>query len=186
MDIENLKMIINSIISLDLDKIINNPVNIVLAVIIVDIIALISARNNLVGKVINEWYDKFTIGAFTADVCSMIFLIYIALMLFKYVLVPKFNIPFNLFTFLLSIVVIQMIHDFIFALIIMKYPETQNDMVNVFKKYIDEGSFIILGVDALMMITSVLLISLFYYFDSSLIIYLLLSLSLYFAMFLIY
>jgi hypothetical protein len=173
-------------IPLDLDKIINNPVNIVLAVIIVDIIALISARNNLVGKVINEWYDKFTIGAFTADVCSMIFLIYIALILFKYVLVPKFNIPFNLFTFLLSIVVIQMIHDFIFALIILKYPETQNDMVNVFKKYIDEGSYIILGVDASMMITSVLLISLFYYFDNSLIIYFLLSLALYFAMFLIY
>jgi hypothetical protein len=172
---------------LDLDKIINNPVNIVLAVILVDIIALISARNNLLGKVINEWYDKFTIGAFTADVCSMIFLIYISLILFKYVLIPKFNIPFNLFTFLISIVVIQMIHDFIFGLIIMNYPETQNDMVNVFKKYIDEGSFIILFVDALMMISCVLLISLFYYyFDDNLIIYLLLSLSLYFAMFLIY
>jgi hypothetical protein len=172
---------------LDLDKIINNPVNIVLAVILVDIIALISARNNLVGKVINEWYDKFTIGAFTADVCSMIFLIYISLILFKYVLIPKFNIPFTLFNFLISIVVIQMIHDFIFGLIIMNYPETQNDMVNVFKKYIDEGSFIILFVDALMMISCVLLISLFYYyFDSNLIIYLLLSLSLYFAMFLIY
>ena len=42
--------------SFDLDKIINNPVNIVLAVILVDIIALVLAKNNLIGEVVKEWY----------------------------------------------------------------------------------------------------------------------------------
>ena len=170
-------------IPLDLDKIINNPVNVVLAVILVDMIALYSARNNLVGKVINEWYDKFTFGAFVADVGSMLFGIYISLILFKYVL-PK-SIPFNLITFILSVVIIQLIHDLIFATIVNRYPEKQNNMIDVFKNYIKENSLYILGVDASMMISCVLLISLFYNFDS-VIIYMLLSLSLYFAMFLIY
>jgi len=170
-------------IPLDLDKIVNNPVNIVLAVILVDMIALYSARNNLVGKVINEWYDKFTFGAFVADVGSMLFGIYLSLILFKYVL-PK-SIPFNLMTFIISVVIIQLIHDLTFAAIVNYYPEKQNNMIDVFKNYIGENGLYILGVDASMMITCILLISLFYNFDS-VIIYLLLSLSLYVAMFLIY
>ena len=170
-------------IPLDLDKIVNNPVNIVLAVILVDMIALYSARNNLVGKVINEWYDKFTFGAFVADVGSMLFGIYLSLILFKYVL-PK-SIPFNLMTFIISVVIIQLIHDLTFAAIVNYYPEKQNNMIDVFKNYIGENGLYILGVDASMMITCILLISLFYNFDS-VIIYLFLCLSLYVAMFLIY
>jgi hypothetical protein len=168
---------------LDLDVIINNPSNVVLAVILVDIIALILARNNLVGQVIKEWYNKFTFGAFVADVSSITFGIYLSLILFKYVL-PK-DIPFNLMTFIISVVVIQLIHDLTFAKIINNYKEKQNNMVDVFKNYIGENDWKILIVDANMMITSVILIYLFYHLDS-VIIYTLLALSLYFAMFLIY
>jgi hypothetical protein len=170
-------------IPLDLDKIINNPVNIVLAVILVDMIALVLARNNLIGQVVKEWYNKFTFGAFVADVGSISFGIFLSLLLFKYVL-PK-SIPFNLMTFIISVVLIQLIHDFIFAYIIIKYPEKQNNMIDVFKNYINENSWYILGVDASMMIASVLLIYLFYNLDS-VFIYTLLAFSLYFAMFLIY
>jgi len=170
--------------TLDLDVIINNPVNVVLAVILVDIIALILARNNLVGQVIKEWYNKFTFGAFVADVSSITFGIYLSLLLFKYV-IPEHIIPFNLFYFIISVVVIQLIHDLTFATIVKSYSEKQNNMVDVFKNYIDENDWKILIVDAIMMITSVILIYLFYYFDS-VIIYTLLALSLYFAMFLIY
>lgn len=187
MDIEDLKKIttnVDSIISLDLEKIINNPVNVVLAVILVDMIALFLARNNLVGEVIKEWYNKFTFGAFVADVGSMLFGIYVSLILFKYVL-PKNIIPFNLITFIISVVIIQLIHDLTFATIVNSYPEKQNNMIDVFKNYIGENGLYILGVDAVMMISCVLLISLFYNFDS-VIIYMLLSFSLYVAMFLIY
>ena len=77
-----------------LDDIINNPINIVLAVIIVDIVALVLSRNNLVGEVIKEWYSKFNIGAFVADVASMLFGIFLSLILFKYVLHPcRFKTP---------------------------------------------------------------------------------------------
>lgn len=169
-------------IFLDLDVIINNPVNIVLAVIVVDIFALILTRNNLVGEVIKEWYKKFTIGAFIADVCSISFGIFLSLILFKYVL-PKNS--FNLITFIISVVIIQLIHDLTFATIVNYYPEKQNNMMDLFKKYVGEHSWKILLVDASMMISSVLLIYLFYQLDN-VIIYTLLAFSLYFAMFLLY
>ena len=170
---------------MDLDTIINNPTNIVLAVILVDIIALVLARNNLVGQVIKEWYDKFTFGAFVADIGSISFGIFLSLLLFKYVL-PK-SIPFNLFTVLVCVVVIQFIHDLTFAVIIKNFPENTNNMMDMFKKYVNENNWKILLVDAGMMVLSVLFIYLFYrYGVHSIIIYTLLAFSLYFAMFLIY
>jgi hypothetical protein len=170
--------------SFDLDKIINNPVNIVLAVILVDIIALVLAKNNLIGEVVKEWYNKFTFGAFVADVGSISFGIFLSLLLFKYVL-PKNS--FNLMTFILSVVLIQLIHDLTFAIIIQNYPEKQNNMIDVFKNYIGENGWYILAVDASMMILSVILIYLFNYYQvDNIFIYTLLAFSLYFAMFFIY
>ena len=169
---------------MDLQNILN-PANIILSVIITDVIALILARNDLVGQVIKEWYDKFTFGAFVADVASISFGIFLTLALFKYALPP--SIPFNLYTFIFAVVIIQLIHDLIFALIIQNYPYNQNNMIDLFKKYIDENSYKILLVDASMMVSSVLLIYLLYYYQvDSIIIYTLLSFFMYFAMFLIY
>jgi len=168
---------------MDINTILNNPTNIVLAVIIVDIIGLVLARNNLVGKVIQDWYQKFTIGAFVSDVASISFGIFLSLLLFKYAL-PK-SIPFNLGTFILSVVIIQLIHDLLFSVLIINYPKNNNNMIDVFKSYVNENSWYILFVDASMMILSVLLIYLFYQVDN-VIIYTLLAFSLYFAMFFIY
>ena len=170
---------------MDLNSILNNPTNIVLAVIIVDIIALVLARNNLVGKVIKDWYQKFTIGAFVADVGSICFGIFLSLLLFKYAL-PS-SIPFNLGTFILSVVIIQLIHDLLFSVVIKNYPKNNNNMMDLFKSYVNENSWKILLVDASMMILSVVLIYLFYYYRvDNVIIYTLLAFSLYFAMFFIY
>ena len=168
---------------MDINTILNNPTNIVLAVIIVDIIALVLARNNLVGKVIQDWYQKFTIGAFVADVGSISFGIFLSLLLFKYAL-PA-SIPFNLGTFLLAVIIIQLIHDLLFSVLIINYPKNNNNMMDLFKNYVNENSWKILLVDASMMILSVLLIYLFYQVDN-VIIYTLLAFSLYFAMFFIY
>lgn len=167
----------------DIQNILQNPSKIVLAVIIVDMIGLVLARNNIVGKVINEWYDKFTIGAFIGDVSSISFGIFLSLLIWKYILPSKY---FNFWWFLLTVVVIQVVHDACFGYIIKIYPDKQNNMMDVFKSYVNENGFKILGVDAVMMISSVLLIYGFtYYFDSS-VIYTLLALALYVAMFLIY
>ena len=170
---------------MDINTILNNPTNIVLAVILVDIIALVLAKTNLVGKVLQDWYQKFTIGAFVADVSSISFGIFLSLLIFKYAL-PA-SIPFNLGTFILSVIIIQLIHDLLFAFLIINYPKNNNNMIDLFKSYINENDWKILLVDASMMILSVLLIWFFYFYKvDNVIIYTLLAFSLYFAMFFIY
>jgi hypothetical protein len=167
---------------MDLQSTISHPANIVLAVVIVDIIALVFARNNMAGNVINEWYDKFTFGAFVGDVGSICFGIFLSLALFKYVFPAN---SFNLVNFIASVVVIQLIHDVLFSQVIHYYPSKSNRMMDVFKNYVNENSWKILIVDAAMMIVSALLIYLFAKVDD-VIIYSLLAFSLYFAQFLVY
>lgn len=166
------------------DQIIQHPLHIILAVIIVDIIAMVFARNGMAGRVINQWYDQFTFGAFVADISSICFGIFLSLFLFKNVF-PK-----NAFTpvhFIVSVVVIQLLHDLLFSLVIRIYPSKRNRMMDLFRSYMNENSWKILLVDAMMMIGSVVLIYLLLKSDlSDITIYGLLAFSLYFSQFLIY
>jgi len=167
---------------MNLESIINQPAIIILAVVLVDLFAMILARKNLAGQVINEWYNKFTLGAFVADVSSICFGIFLSLFLFKFVF-PKES--FTLMNFIISVVIIQLIHDIIFSVIIKAYPPNSNKMMDLFKGYVNENSWKILLVDAMMMILSVILIWMFLKVDK-VIIYTLLAFSLYFSQFLIY
>ena len=171
--------------SVNIESIINNPSIIVLAVVLVDIFAMILARNNLAGKVINDWYNQFTLGAFVADVSSICFGIFLSLCLFKFVF-PKDS--FTLLNFIISVVIIQVIHDLLFSVVIKSYPAKSNKMMDLFKGYVNENSWKILLVDASMMILSVIIIWIFanYKVVDTAIIYTLLAFSLYFAQFLIY
>ncbi len=167
---------------MNLELIISKPATIVLAVVLVDLFAMILARNNLAGKVINDWYNKFTLGAYVSDVASICFGIFLSLVLFKYVF-PKNS--FTLINFILCVVVIQLVHDLLFAGVIRAYPAKSNRMMDMFKSYVDENSWKILLVDASMMIASVLIIVALSKVDS-LVIYALLAFFLYFSQFLIY
>ena len=52
---------------------------------------------------------------------------------------------------------IQLIHDGLFyLLVIQKLPEGQNGVIDLFKKYADEGGYRILIADALMVLSSIL------------------------------
>jgi hypothetical protein len=167
---------------MNLESVINQPATIILAVVLIDLFAMIIARNNIAGQVINKWYDRFTLGAFTSDVASICFGIFFSFFLFKFVL-PKDS--FTLTTFIISVVIIQLVHDIIFSLIIKAYPPNNNKMMDLFKGYVNENSWKILLVDASMMILSVILIYLLIKVDK-VIIYTLLAFSLYFCQFLIY
>lgn len=167
---------------MNLQEVIERPAIIITAVILVDIIALILARNGLVGEVVNTWYERFGFGAFVSDVGSICFGIFLSLALFYYVF-PKNS--FTLFNFMASLVGIQLVHDLLLALVIKGYPARSNRMMDVFKMYVNENGFKILLVDATMMILSALFI---YYFVSldNITIYTILAFSLYFAQYLIY
>jgi hypothetical protein len=165
-----------------LEQIIERPVIVITAVIIVDIIALVCARNGLVGDVVNTWYERFGFGAFVSDVGSICFGIFLSLALFYYVF-PKNS--FTLFNFMASLVGIQLVHDLLLALVIREYPARSNRMMDVFKMYVNENGFKILLVDATMMILSALFIYYFVTLDN-IVMYTLLAFSLYVAQYLIY
>jgi hypothetical protein len=167
---------------MNLEQVLERPAIVITAVIIVDVIALVLARNGLVGDVVNTWYNRFGFGAFVSDVGSICFGIFLSLALFYYVL-PKNS--FTLFNFTASVVGIQLVHDLLFALIIKGYPAGSNRMMDVFKSYVNENGFKILLVDAIMMILSALFIYYFVTLDN-IVIYTLLAFSLYFAQYLIY
>jgi hypothetical protein len=167
---------------MSLDQITAKPLNVVLAVVVVDLIAMILARNGLAGNVINEWYDKFGLGAYVSDVGSICFGIFLSLALFKYVLPKGSFAPVN---FIASVVLIQMAHDLLFAAVIRAYRKGSNRMMDMFKKYVNENGWKILLVDASMMIGSVLLIYLLLPVDNVWV-YAMLAFALYFSQFLIY
>jgi len=167
---------------MNLEQVLERPAIVITAVIIVDIIALVLARNGLVGQVVNTWYERFGFGAFVSDVGSICFGIFLSLTLFYYVF-PKNS--FTLFNFMASLVGIQLVHDLLLALVIREYPARSNRMMDVFKSYVNENGFKILLVDACMMILSALFIYYFVTLDN-IVIYTLLAFSLYFAQYLIY
>lgn len=158
------------------------PSLVLLSVVLTDIVALILARHGMVGKVIQLWYHTFTLGAFVADVASITFGIYLALFWFQCV---RGKDTISTISFLGTVVVIQLLHDLLFAFVIRRIPKRRNKMVDVFHKYIHENGWNILFVDALMMSSSVLLIELLYSLPE-VAVYTLLTLCLYLSMFLIY
>ena len=96
------------------------------------------------------WYDKFGLAAVAADVLSLFLGVLLATFLFPGVMGLELVI---------GAVLVQMLHDILFyAVVIQGVPQGQNEMIDVFKSYANEGGWTILLADALM-ITSVVLLA---------------------------
>ena len=54
-------------------------------------------------------------------------------------------------------VAIQLIHDVLLGMLIKEIPSGKSKIIDIFKKYSEEHSLKILGVDALMMISTILI-----------------------------
>jgi hypothetical protein len=103
---------------------------------------------------LKKWYTKFQLSAVLADVLILVIGIIIARFVYKYI----FN-EFSIWKFTLLAVVIQIIHDILFALIFNSLPRGYNFMLDFFKDYAKEvGVGAILG-DSFMMILACLLSS---------------------------
>lgn len=103
-----------------------------------------------------KWYHLFGIGAVMADIFILFIGILIARMLY-----PYFFSKFNLFYFLGVALLVQIIHDTLFGLAMMSIPLNQNQVVDVFKEYIQEVNSGAIVADSFMMTSSVILSSLF-------------------------
>jgi hypothetical protein len=88
------------------------------------------------------WYDKFGLAAVSADVLSAVIGVLLATFFF-----PN---AWGLGLVFASIF-IQVLHDLFFYFVILAVPQGQNQMIDVFKAYADEGGWTILLADALIM-----------------------------------
>ena len=115
------------------------------------IVISLALMGYLNGKALTMWYKKFTLGAVIADVLILVIGFIIAYYIYKY-----FFKTYNIFLFILIVIIVQMIHDSLFGLIVTNY-KGKSEILNVFKMYIKEINYRILLVDALMLISTVLL-----------------------------
>jgi hypothetical protein len=96
------------------------------------------------------WYDKFGLAAVSADVLSAVIGVLLATFFFP----NAFGI--NL---VFASIFIQVLHDLFFYFVILAVPQDQNQMIDVFKAYANEGGWTILLADALIMTGTVTIAS---------------------------
>ena len=123
---------------------------------------------------LKTWYIKFGLGAFMADVLSLMIILIIAHFIY-----PLLFKKYNIFYFLGLVVGVQMTHDVLFGLFLNQYKGKSN-ILNVFKKYESEHSVWILFADALMVISTAVLQKVLAPFNNIILAIVLLYLSPYF------
>jgi len=139
----------------DISKITDNNdlLYILTGVIIIDLIVIILARTNHLGKQINVWYDKFGLSAVILDVLIIV----IGFIITRYIFSLN-EISFTPFNFIAILVIVQLVHDILlYLLIINPVPENTNSVIDVYKDYAKEHGSKILFADSLMMIGSAII-----------------------------
>lgn len=126
-------------------------VTLAVAAIIVDTIGGYILLLTKSGKTIRQWYNQFTIGAYSMDIASLTIGTYLATLL-----TPNFYMQ------LVYVVIIGLIHDTSFALFLNSVNTKSSKILEFFKDYAKEYGKKILIVDALILL-STLLVSNFLY-----------------------
>ena len=99
----------------------------------------------LTRKTIRQWYNEFTIGAYTMDIASAIIGVYLATLFTS-----------NLYLQLLCVVIIGLIHDISFGMFLNSINTKSSKILEFFKKYAKEYGKKILLVDAVILISTLL------------------------------
>jgi hypothetical protein len=103
------------------------------------------ASGSLKSRTLKEWYQKFELGAFIADVLSIVIGIVVARFLYT-----TFIGQWNLGLFLVIVIMVQLIHDSLFAWFFYSVPRGMSKVLDVFKDYGKEMGLQIFVADALM------------------------------------
>jgi len=135
---------------------------IIAGIIVENIVLFMLFFNKNSGKTIRQYYREFTIGAYSMDITSAIIGSYLAILL-----APNFYMQ------LVYVVIIGLIHDTSFGLFLNSINTKSSKILQFFKDYAKEYGKKILIVDALILL-STLLVSNFLYktFSNTIIIFL--------------
>jgi hypothetical protein len=125
-----------------------NIIALVVAVLWVDLIGIVLSSYKLLGTYLPEWYAKFGPVAVLSDCLIIILGIMLASLIYPTA---------STLELILLALTVQLVHDLLFyVLVIEKLPEGKNSVIDLFKKYADEGGYRILIADAIMVTSSIL------------------------------
>lgn len=131
----------------------NDYISILSAVIITDLIVILLLNINLIkSKSLKSWYNKFNLSAVIADVLVIV----LVLILTRYLYYKIFK-EFSIIKFIVLALSLQITHDILFYIMITLIPKGTNRMIDVFKDYANEASYLAIIADSLMMISASLL-----------------------------
>jgi len=115
------------------------------AIVVETIVLILIYYTALTRKTIRQWYNEFTLGAYIMDITSAIIGTYLATLLTP-----------NLYLQLLCVVIIGVIHDTSFGSFINSINTKSSKVLEFFKKYAKEYGAKILVVDALILVSTLI------------------------------
>ena len=112
-------------------------IHILTASLLVEIIMLYKFKFTPSSKAITDWYKNLKWTAVLLDVISIMIGFYIAKFLYEYLINHNYIDRKNEFrNFLLLVLIVQIIHDFLFYFFVIKpYPKFKNKVIDEFKAY---------------------------------------------------
>ena len=127
------------------------------AALITDLIVIfLSNKGFIQSKTLKEWYKLYGLSAVIADVFS----IFIGIIVARFIYSALFG-SYNLLLFILVAVGFQLFHDLLFAQFFNAIKRGKSQILDTFKDYAKEMGAKILLADAQMIISTILLGSLF-------------------------
>ena len=125
------------------------------AVLITDLFVMLLLNAKVIrSQVLKKWYSQYNLSAVISDV----FIILIILILTRTIYPYLFN-DFSLLKFIGLAVTLQIIHDLLFYLFFKNIPRGVNKMLDTFKEYATEASYMAIVADSAMIIMSCLIAS---------------------------
>lgn len=115
------------------------------AIIIEHLTLILIYFTALTRRTIRQWYNEFTIGAYTVDIASVLIGTYLATLFTS-----------NLYLQLIYVIIIGLIHDISFGMFLNSINTKSSKILEFFKKYAKEYGKKILFVDALILVSTLL------------------------------
>jgi len=132
---------------------INDYLPLLNAIIITDMIGILLSNTNIIkSTILKKWYSTYKLSAVIADVTIILIGLIITRALYYYIF-KKFSI----INFIILALIIQIIHDILFYIFITIIPRGKNEMIDTFKDYANEISYLAIIGDSIMIISACLI-----------------------------
>jgi hypothetical protein len=119
---------------------------VVAAIIVENIVLFIIYFNKNSGQSIRQWYNQITFGAYAMDITSATIGAFLATLLTS-----------NYYLQLLFVVIIGLIHDISFGTFLNSINTKSSKVLELLKNYAKENGIIILFVDALILVSTLII-----------------------------